>query len=277
MGDFSLVLHNGTPLESPHISILDPIVIRGDGCFEAVRSYGGAVFGLAEHLARLGRSAERLQIVLPPLADIDGWVNRIASEYGDSIVRVFASAGAEGSNVYVFAMPVPEFPDAISMLPVPAPWHPAGADWVLAGVKTLSYAPNVAATRTAVDEGFDEALLVSRDGLVLEGPTSSVFWIIDGVLETPSMDLGILASITRSFTLAAAEANGIQVREGRFKIDRIREAKEVGILSTAKEVRPVSAVGDLGFSPGEVTLSLAAEYARAVERLRQEHEGTQRD
>ena len=263
-----IVYRNGRPV-SASISIFDPIVGRGDGCFEAFCSYQGRPFGLAEHLARLTRSAEAMGIPLPPVPYIGEWARRAAAEQGDGIVRIYASPGTEedGPGLYVMAMPLPEFPAEYRLLPVSAPWHPGGADWELAGVKSLSYAPNMAAARAAEAAGFDDAVLISREGAVLEGPTLSVLWAVDGVVETPSLDLGILASVTRGIALFHARENDIEVREGRFPLERLAEASEVAVLSSVREVKPVLAVGDTAFEPGPVTAFLAQCYRTEVEKL----------
>lgn len=263
-----IVYRNGKPA-APSISIFDPIVGRGDGCFEAFCSYRGRPFGLAEHLERLTRSAEAMGIPLPPVLLIGEWARRAAAEQGDGIVRIYASPGTEedGPGLYVMALPLPEFPADYRLLPVAAPWHPGGAAWELAGVKSLSYAPNMAAARAAEAAGFDDALLISREGMVLEGPTLSVMWAVDGVIETPSLDLGILASVTRRVALSHAREHSIEVREGRFPLERLAEASEAAVLSSVREVRPVTAVGDMAFEPGPVTAFLAQCYQTEVEEL----------
>ena len=258
------MLRNGRPV-APSVSIFDPIVGRGDGCFEALRSYGGRLFGLAEHLARLARSAAAMGIPLPPIPYIGEWTRQTAADQGDGVVRIYASHGQEGPSLYVLSTPLPEIKAEHRLLEVPAPWHPAGEAWELAGVKTLSYAPNMAATRTAEAAGFDDALLVSRDGIMLEGPTSAVLWMVGGVIETASLDLGILDSVTRRISLSHAREHGIEVHEGCYPLSRLAEADEIAVLSSVKEVLPVVAVGDRTFNPGPATALLARVYRAAVE------------
>ena len=267
MGDGTLVLHNGSAVPDGRIPITDPMVVRGDGCFEAMRSYGGAMFGLVEHLDRLRASADSLEIDLPARDEIEEWARQVALDRGDGVVRVFASQDDAGTNVYAYSGPLPPTLETLRLLPVEAPWHPAGASWALAGVKTLSYAPNMAATRAAKAEGFDEALLVSSNGTVLEGPTSGILWVVDGVIETPGLDLGILASVTMRFALEQARRRGLQVLEGRFPLSRLAAASEVAILSTTKEVTPVVAVGTEEFEAGPITKMLAEDYDAEVARL----------
>jgi branched-subunit amino acid aminotransferase/4-amino-4-deoxychorismate lyase len=147
---------------------------------------------------------------------------------------------------------------------VVAPWHAAGVEWELAGAKLLSYAPNLSAGRRARREGFDDALLVATDGRVLEGPTFSVAWVVHGVLETPSLDLGILGSITRRLILEDARSLGLKVEEGSWPLERLEEASEVMALSTIREVQPVEAIGETRWEPGPVTASLAEAFARRI-------------
>jgi branched-subunit amino acid aminotransferase/4-amino-4-deoxychorismate lyase len=143
-----------------------------------------------------------------------------------------------------------------------APWHAAGVPWELAGAKLLSYAPNMAASRRAVAEGFGDALLTSIEDVMLEGPTFSVAWVIGGVVETPGLSLGILDSITRRVMLELADGLGIETREGEWTLDRLDLADEVMALSTIRDIQPVSAVGRRAFVEGAVTARLSREFAQ---------------
>ena len=102
---------------------------------------------------------------------------------------------------------------------------------------------------------------------MLEGPTSAVLWMVRGVIETASLDLGILDSVTRRIALRHASEAGIEVREGHYPLERVVGADEVAILSSVKEVLPVVAVGEQRFEPGPVTALLARAYRSAVEDL----------
>jgi branched-chain amino acid aminotransferase len=110
---------------------------------------------------------------------------------------------------------------------------------ILDGVKSLSYAANMLAGRLAREQGFDEALLVTPHGRVLEGPTSSIFYVTDGRLLTPPLDEHILASITRALVIEVAGAE-----EQVCTLDELYAADEVFFASTVREVQTVAAIND---------------------------------
>jgi branched-subunit amino acid aminotransferase/4-amino-4-deoxychorismate lyase len=166
--------------------------------------------------------------------------------------------------VIVFAHPLFQDQGPATLLPVTAPWHAAGVEWELAGAKVLSYAPNMAATRRAVAEGFGDALLTTVDGVMLEGPTFSVAWVVDGVIETPGLELGILDSITRRVMLRLASELGIEVVEGSWELSRLEDAQETMALSTVREIQPVSAIGHRRFPEGPITADLARLFYQRV-------------
>jgi branched-chain amino acid aminotransferase len=119
------------------------------------------------------------------------------------------------------------------------------------------------AGRLAREAGFDEALLVTPHGRVLEAPTSSVFWVDDETIFTPPLDDHILASITRALII---ELTGAQERA--CTLDTLFAADEVFLASTAREVQPVAAVDDHSYdAPGPVTERTATQV---MERIRAE-------
>jgi branched-subunit amino acid aminotransferase/4-amino-4-deoxychorismate lyase len=244
------------------LSIFDDGLLRGDGCFEAIRSYDGRPFAVDEHYRRLAASAAALGIPVPAATDLADWIERVAAAGGDCIVRVVLTRGetvpghASPSRCVVMSHSIPSLSHVLSLLPVPAPWHPAGRPWELSGVKTISYAPNQASSRLARQKGYDDALLLSDSGTMLEGPTFSFAWVVDGILETAGLDLGILDSITRRLMLADSRIMEIEVVEGRFDLSRLDSASEAMAFSTVKQVAPVARVGDRTFAAGDVTAAL---------------------
>jgi branched-subunit amino acid aminotransferase/4-amino-4-deoxychorismate lyase len=265
----STVLINGEPSRDG-VPVTDSSVLRGDGCFEVLKAYDGVPFTLDAHLDRLERSAEALEITLPARSELARWIEAVSSECPDCAIRVVVTRGSAlpdepgESMVIVYAHPWTGSRGPARLLPVVAPWHAAGVDWDLAGAKVLSYAPNLSASRRASRAGFDDALLVTVDEVMLEGPTFCVAWVVDAVLETPSLDLGILDSITRRVVLEDANRLGVPVVEGAWALDRLEQASEVMAMSTIREIQPVSMVGEMAFGEGPVTSDLARAFAQRL-------------
>lgn len=252
------------------ISVYDWGLQRGDGAFEVVRCYNGKPFALSQHLDRLRHTARLLDLEMPAVAELTDAANALAEAGENCLVRIILTRGgsldevAAPPRVILIEEPVPEMPDAYRLMPLDAPWHGASGLSELTGAKTISYAANMAASRHAKQEGFDDALLLGPGEVVLEGPTFSVGWVVDGVLETPGLDLNILASITRAEVLKAAAEVGIEVREVTAPLSRLFAADEVLALSTIREVSPVSKVGASAFEPGPVGTALAAAFRARV-------------
>ncbi|MCP4500505.1 MAG: hypothetical protein GY822_11150 [Deltaproteobacteria bacterium] len=259
-----------TAAKDASVSLFDTTVLRGHGCFESLRVYGELAYEVNAHMGRLRHSAQALGLPFPDENDLRLWISRMAKENGAGIVRVLLTGGGQApfgnlpSRCLVFHAPLPVVKAQYRLLPVVAPWHPAGANWELSGVKSISYGPNMAAQQKALSAGFDDALLLGRNQEVLEAPTSAIAWVRDGCLETPALALGILASITRQKVLHAARELGLKVSEGRFVIDELLQADEVMILATSKEVRPVVQVGSHEFAVGIKSVQLLARYQEGV-------------
>jgi 4-amino-4-deoxychorismate lyase len=115
----------------------------------------------------------------------------------------------------------------------------AASPWLLPGAKTISYAVNMAAQRAARARGADDAVLVGLGGELLEAPTASLWWRSGHTLHTPSLDLGILAGITRAVLLDLAPGVGLKVVEGVYTAEDLAAADEAFLSSSTREVMPV--------------------------------------
>jgi len=133
---------------------------------------------------------------------------------------------------------------------------------VLDGTKSLSYAANMLASRLARERGFDEALLVTPHGRVLEAPTSTFFWVREARLLTPPLDDRILASITRERVLELTGAT-----EAPCTREDVAAAEEAFLASSVREVQAVIAVEDHELpADGPVTAAAARELRALIER-----------
>lgn len=247
-----------TSLGEATIPAGDEGLIRGDGAFDAFPVRDGRPFARAAHLDRLERSCRALQLDCPrELIDAD--INLLLGEAGPGylVVRTILTRGGRRLSI----LESRGEPNALSRPArmVPITYEPSV---VLNGVKTLSYGANMLASRQAAAAGYDEALLISRDGTVLEGPTCSVFWMRDGGLRTPSLELGILASITRRVVLES-----VVVEQGRYPLDDLLDADEAFLVSTARLAQPIAAIGDreLLAAPGPETIKIHAAIERAMD------------
>ena len=266
------VMIDGTPVSDDQaaISVFDWGVLRGFGVFEVIRSYQGRAFRTRQHLDRLERSAEALAIELPNRDSLDSWIVECAEMGGDGQVRVVVTGGSRDpqaeapSRTIVMWEPIPSGPDRLSLLPMKALWHPATDTDSFSGVKWTSYAPNMASTDKARRVGFHDALLLTADSLILEGPTFAVAWMSEGRLETPSLQLGILTSITRDVLLESALRLDVEVKQGFFPLERLLDSDEAFGLSTTKEVTPIEKVGEHEIPVGPFGKSLAEEFRSIV-------------
>jgi branched-chain amino acid aminotransferase len=243
------------PAEDARIPVSDEGLTRGDGAFEVVRLYAGRPFAVADHAARLRRSCAGLRLE----ADHDAVAREAeallaAAGPVDAILRIVLTRG--GRRIMTIE-PLAERPATARVATVTyAP------NRVLDGLKTLSYAGNMLAGRLARERGFDEALLVTPHGRVLEGPTWTFFWVADGRLRTPPLEDRILDSITRRYVIEEAGA-----AEAVCTLDELRSAEEAFIASTVREVMPIAAVDDieLPVAPGPITLDARERLARRIQ------------
>jgi branched-chain amino acid aminotransferase len=220
------------PAADAVVPATDEGLLRGDGVFEVMRLYGGRPYALEEHLERLARSAHNLRLPLD-LAAVRGDVARLleaaAGEPDPGALRIVLT---RGGRRLLLTEELPTHAPTIRLATVTyAPVR------LLDGIKSLSYAANMLATRLAQEQGADEALLVTPHGRVLEAPTSSIFWVADGVVHTPPLADHVLASITRAVTIELAGA-----RERSCSLDELVGAAEAFLVSTTRELQPVASV-----------------------------------
>jgi branched-chain amino acid aminotransferase len=239
------------------IGLKDDGLYRGDGAFEVIRLYGGRPFALADHLDRLERSTAALELRFDRSAlesEIDALLERAGPLEGQ--LRLIVTRG--GRRIAA-TEPIPDHPETLSLATVT--YNPT---IILNGVKSLSYAANMQATRLAKAHGADEACLVRPDGTVLEPPTSSVFWVsAEGELRTPALTDGVLESITRDRMIKA-----LQVEEGSWNVDDLHSASEAFLASTTREIQAVASVDGRVFptAPGPRTREAQDAFAETLGR-----------
>lgn len=244
------------PAEETFVPVTDEGLLRGDGAFEVARLYGGHPFALEAHYTRLERTCAGLRLPLD-LAALRAEVSALLARARpvDGSLRLVLT---RGGRRLAMVEPLPPRQETTRIATITyAP------NRVLDGLKTLSYAGNMLAVRLAREQGFDDALLVTPHGRVLEGTTWTLFWGQAGRLHTPPLSERILASITRALVLEECE-----VLERPCTLDELLGADEAFVASTIREVLPIAALDAVALpaAPGPLTRDAAARYAARVGR-----------
>ena len=280
------------PAGEARVSVFDRGFLYGDSVYEVVRTYDLEPFEIGAHLARLAASAERIFLPLPwPGHRLEQEIRRVvdASRGGDEAdpaappwnqgeraVRVVVTRGsgemgldpalAREPLVAILALPLRGPPlaayrEGVSAWPFGGPdAPPRGGD---PGAKTGEHLFHVLAMREARAHEGHEALLVDRAGCVTEGASSNVFAVRGDVLETPPLQAGLLAGVTRACVIELALELGIQVRERALPLASLVDADEAFLTSTVREILPLVRVGGRPVgagAPGPVTARLHASF-----------------
>lgn len=237
---------------APIVRADDAGVTRGDGCFEGCRLLDGVIDKLDAHLARMARSAASLDIAFDAdawrglLAEaVSAWTNDDEAMDGEAGVRLVLTRGAAGAAAsgYVMIAPLPaEYPrqrrDGLTVITLPRGFASdafTASPWLLGGVKTLSYAVNMAAQREAARRAVDEVVFVSSDGFVLEAPTGSVVWALGRTLHTtPPGATGILGGTTQQRLFERAADAGWQTSDTLARVDELVAADVIWVMSSLR-------------------------------------------
>jgi branched-chain amino acid aminotransferase len=265
------------PWREAKIHVLTHGLHYASAVFEGERMYGGAIFRLREHTARLFRSAEILDFTLPfSLEDVDRACVETCARNGldDCYVRPIAWRGSEmigvsaqDSRIHV----------AIAAWAWPSYFNPEekARGIALTWAKYRRPSPQTAPTASkaaglymictiskhaAERDGFADAMMLDWRGYVAEATGANVFFVKEGVLHTPTPDC-FLDGITRRSVMEIAASRGIEVVERHITPGELAEFSECFIVGTAAEVTPVAQVGEYNFRPGNISLSLMEDFA----------------
>lgn len=240
---------------------------RGDGIFETIAVIDGHVQEAEAHLARLVRSAEICELPVPNLRQ---WREAIAFAHenipheGELAMKLVLSRGVEHGPTPTAWLHVTQAADrsAVRTNGVKVVTLERGYDlgvaerapWLLLGAKTLSYAVNMAALREAARRGADDAIFVTSDGYVMEGPTSSVLALIDGVMVTPAPSGAILHGTTQMSLFDHIRSSGHPVAERDITLDELRAADAAWLVSSVRLAVAITELDGVAF-PNEPALT----------------------
>lgn len=249
------------PATGRHLSAFDRGFQLGDGIFETLRARGGRPTELAEHLARLRRSAQGLDIPLETSLEFDvegGIAALLAAEGldgpdGDASIRITVSRGTMAgrgvlppgvarATVVIQAWPVAAPPAdhlerGLHLIASSVRRDPSNP---LAPLKTTSRADYVYARLEARRAGADDALFLTIDGFLSEATSANLFLVRNGELATPALECAILPGTTRSWILGWARDAGLETTEGYLTPEDLAAADEAFVCSSVAGILPVT-------------------------------------
>ncbi len=289
-----MLLYNGqlTDSQTTVISALDHGFLYGMGLFETFRTYGGKPWLLERHAARMRDGCAALGIVYEPdVARLQDAVARLLEANGlsEGYIRWSVSAGEgaiglpaepyERPNEIVYAKAQAEDrPETRQGKPLRLLRQPRSTPEGDIRLKSFHYMNNILAKRELTAAGAapgTEGLFLDRDGHVVEGMVSNVFWVSNGVVHTPSVDTGLLPGVTRGFVLELAAEMGLRTEaRSDYRWEDALAADEAFLTSSIQEVVPVSelvggpdqASGRRFDGIGPVTSELMRAYRLRAER-----------
>lgn len=265
---------NFVAAESARVSAFDRGFIFGDGVYEVIPVFGRKPFRLPQHLDRLERSLGALS--LPNPITRDGWqevvqqlIDGNAAE--DQYLYIQITRGSaprdhsfpENTEPTVFAYSQTlHYPDAATLAAGVAAITVDDIRWARCDIKATALLANVLMRQQAKEQGVMEAILI-RDGMMTEGAASNIFAVVDDCLYTAPKSTQILPGITRDLVVELAKANDICCREEAISAGQLRNASEVWMTSSTKEILPITrvdnqAVGD--GKPGKMHKHMLAIY-----------------
>ncbi|GAA2931221.1 aminotransferase class IV [Streptomyces mexicanus] len=234
-------------IEAARVSVLDHGLTVGDGIFETVKAVDGKPFALTRHLQRLTRSARGLGLPDPDHDEVRRAcaavleanpmpLGRLRITFTGGHGPLGSDRGDQGTTLVVALGETTRRPDSTAVVTVPWTRNERGA---LTGLKTTSYAENVVALAHAHRHGASEALFGNTAGRLCEGTGSNVFVVLDGEIHTPPLASGCLAGVTRALAIEWTGA-----KETDLPLDVLREAEEVFLTSTLRDIQAVHRVDD---------------------------------
>jgi len=265
------------------ISVFDRGFLYGDGVFETMRSYGGKVFRLAEHLNRLYFSMKALKIrqrVSQREAEKVVYGLLEANGLKDASIRMTISRGASSHRGLgiVKSEPHTMVITAAKFVPRPAEYYENGICADIArlrrnsrgfssNLKALGYLDAIIARSEAANRGSFETIFLNEAGDVCEGSVTNIFMVKGNRVMTPSVSCGALPGITRKAVLELAPYAGLGTEEGAFTEEELKDSDEVFLTNSLVEIMPVSRIDDVRIGrrmPGDMTRKIHNLYKELI-------------
>jgi branched-chain amino acid aminotransferase len=273
------VFHNDTllPIETTRLSPGQAGLICGWGLFTTIRIWRGEAFAYERHWRRLEKDAGIIRMPMPYSgAKVRVHLNDVirANNVTEGCARIYLVYNQVGFwrseepyppvDLIIYSAPLPEYREPVR-LGVRA--HGRHAASPLAGVKSISWLPNVWAVSEAQKEGFDEVVLLNERGEVAECTAANIFVLKNRKIYTPPLSSGCLEGVTRGILFEIAPEAGIHVVEQALKPEDLYSADEVFISSTNRNILAVGEIGGhkIPAAPGPVARQLEELFLAHVE------------
>ncbi|MBM5570252.1 MULTISPECIES: D-amino acid aminotransferase [Deefgea] len=274
------------PLDQLKISVLDRGFLFGDGVYEMIPVYSRVVFRLDEHLSRLEQNLAAIGIPNPHSRE--AWRELVLSlvaqqTFDDQSIYLQVSRGpafprnhafpAEVSpTVFIFADQL-EAPATVLTEQGVSAVTATDVRWLRCNIKAISLLANVLAKQQAADAGVAETILL-RDGLLIEGAASNIFIVKTGIIYAPAPSELMLTGITYDLLIELAGQYGLPLQLGDVTEAMLRQADEVWLTSSSKEILAIVLLDGQPVGNGQVgpiykkMLGFYQEFKRTVMRRR---------
>lgn len=268
--DFSqrIVYLNGNfiPINQAHISVLDRGFLFGDGVYEVIPMFNGKLFRAEQHLQRLQRSLQSIQLnytvnTAEWLTIFDSLLKQNVQPELSQMIYLQITRGAATDRAHLFPNDIKPtiFAQTSPFKPTSIEELSAGAAaitvddirWQWCHIKAITLLPNVLFTLQAKNKDAKEAILI-RDGNALEGTSSNLFIVKNGVIITPPLSPNILAGVTRELILELAKTHDLPFAETKISETALREADEIWMTGSVKEILPITRLDDKPVGSGKV-------------------------
>ncbi|MFC1621457.1 branched-chain-amino-acid transaminase [Candidatus Omnitrophota bacterium] len=261
------------------VSVFDHGFLYGDGVFEGIRSYDRLVFRLNEHIDRLYESAHgiMMKIHISKKEMVKAVIDTLKiNSLDDAYIRLIVTRGVgdlgldprkcKNASIIIITDKIQLYPEklykeGLKIITVPTPRNTPEA--LNPQIKSLNYLNNILAKIEAVNNGYEEALMLTSSGYVAECTGDNIFIVKGDSLITPPAYLGILKGITRDAVMGIAKKLGFDAREDVLTRHNLFTADECFLTGTAAEIIPVVSVEKRTVGsgkPGKTTLKLMKEF-----------------
>jgi branched-chain amino acid aminotransferase len=261
------------PLAEAKVGIMTHALHYGTAVFEGIRGNWNSqqeqiyLFRLKEHYTRLLNGCKVLRMELPYTVDDFCQITvELVKKSGikeDLYVRPLAYKSSEALGVrlhnldadfFAYVIPWGKYIDTDTCKCGVSSWRRMNSNMASPRTKiTGQYVTSAFAKTEAIENGFDEAILLTEDGHVSEGSGENIFLVIDGKLVTPTVYNGILMGITRSTVIELAKNElGIETIERSIERTELYNAQEVFLTGAATRVQPVAEIDHRKIADGEI-------------------------